>query len=513
MNAPKVAGFWDGHTRNLDPEGALELFGTVTEAEGVVRLRDQLEKAHFKRVVALKPTDRVLDLGGGAGRFALWLAPRVAQVTVVDESAELLHIGEEKARALGLHNVTFVKCSAVDYVPSAEHDVVLCMGLLTHLSDDDVQRMVRIFARGLREGGTLVVKEPVTTDETTRDDDRFDAAGKQVYHARFRARSAYPAHLTADFDLVYQRATCAHFIPWFLDGTDGAVEAVEKPLTKSLFALATPLMVTADPTLLALEERVRATPLLQGLLAPVGVVQDIFVLKRKRIAVTAAEADLSVAVIAFNEQEAIVPVSLELRNALASAGMRFEVVLVDDGSSDGTLAAMQGLAAQDARFRIVALNPNRGIGGALTAGFDAARGNYITWIPGDGQIPPAVVLELYARRYEAPMLTTIYRTRDDAWYRMVISKTLNTMIEASTGQVAKSGGNYLFHRDEWTHHAPAADDTMMISTAFRAALRAAERPIVEVEIDCRARHSGRSKVLNPKTILRTLAGLGKLTKR
>jgi hypothetical protein len=111
------------------------------------------------------------------------------------------------------------------------------------------------------------------------------------------------------------------------------------------------------------------------------------------------------------------------------------------------------------------------------------------------------------------MITTVYRSRDDAWYRHAISSTLNRLIEAGTGQRAKSGGNYLFERRLWQQHAPRDDDSMMLSTAFRANLRAAGERIDELAIDARARVAGHSKVLNPRTILRTLHGLTKVRRR
>ena len=48
-----------------------------------------------------------------------------------------------------------------------------------------------------------------------------------------------------------------------------------------------------------------------------------------------------------------------------------------------------------------------------TIGFDAALGTHITWVPADGQIPPEAVVQLFHRRHEASMLTTVYRTRED----------------------------------------------------------------------------------------------------
>jgi dolichol-phosphate mannosyltransferase len=221
---------------------------------------------------------------------------------------------------------------------------------------------------------------------------------------------------------------------------------------------------------------------------------------------------LSVVVIAFNEEECLARVVDELlgvvRAGCADEGSaQFECVLVDDGSADGTLAAMQALAAKHPEVRAVPLAKNGGIGAALRAGFDAARGDFVTWVPADGQIPPTVIVELLRRRHEATMLTTVYRTRDDHWLRHLISKSLNTLIRLRTGRVAKSGGNYLFRRTAWLAHAPTADDSMMISTAFRHRLLESGETIVEVDIDARARVAGSSKVLNPRAIWRTFASL------
>lgn len=220
--------------------------------------------------------------------------------------------------------------------------------------------------------------------------------------------------------------------------------------------------------------------------------------------------DLTTVVIAFNEADCLQPVVEELHATLQRAQLRFELVLVDDGSQDATLTRMRELAARLPDIQVVPLSPNRGIGGALRAGFNAARGRHVTWVPADGQISPEVVVSLYAQRARGPMLTTVYRTRADAWYRHVISQSLNRLIKMRTGAAAKSGGNYLFERSLWQQHAPAPDDSMLLSTAFRKRLREASVPIVEVEIDARARVAGHSKVLNPRTILRTLKSLWEL---
>jgi SAM-dependent methyltransferase len=513
----RVAGakaFWNDLTRRLGEGAPLDAYGTLTRRGEVVALRDELERAHVWRHLRLHPGARVLDLAGGAGRFALRIAPHVAHVTLVDLSDGLLEVARARAKAAAIENITFVQSAVQSFVPQGSYDVILIMGVALYLDDAELETLAERCANALAPGGQLLLKEPVTTDGLAREQRESDAA--LPYYARFRPREAYAEVFARRLSLRYQKPTLAHLIPWFVAGTEGAAQAAANPASAWLLARARPLLVRVDPWLLALELEMRARPWLAPLLADVPVVQDLYVFERagRSDATVAASTtvELSVVVIAFNEEPCIGPVVNELVATLDAARIGYELVLVDDGSSDGTLAAMRTLTAASARVRVVALERNRGIGGALRAGFDAARGTHVTWLPADGQIPPQVVIDLYRRRREATMLTTVYRTRQDAWYRHVISGSLNRMIQLRTGQVAKSGGNYLFEREAWIACAPAADDSMMISTAFRHNLRRHDKTIVEVEIDCRARVAGSSKVLNPRTIWRTLDALGRIAR-
>jgi glycosyltransferase involved in cell wall biosynthesis len=96
--------------------------------------------------------------------------------------------------------------------------------------------------------------------------------------------------------------------------------------------------------------------------------------------------DVSVVVIAYNER-AHAPVSI--RSILAQrTASRFEVVLVDDGSTDGTAAAVTSAADGDDRVRVISLAPNRGRGAARAAGVDAAGGSAIGFVDADITLPP-----------------------------------------------------------------------------------------------------------------------------
>lgn len=492
-----MSDYWDRRAR--DAEDPLTP-GTVTDEAAVVRLRDRLEKAHLGRVVPREPGARVLEIGAGAGRLALWYAERAREVTLVDASEAQLAVARRLAEERGLSNVHTVRAEAETYVPEpGRWDVILFSGLLTYLDDDAIEAMVDPIAAGLSSRGRLVLKEPVSTDGAVHEDRR------DGYRARFRPREQLAAIFGRRLPLLYQRPTLSHPIPFFLGGTNEAASRVGGGPSGRLLEKVAPLWERLDPTLLEVETFLRETPGLSRLLAPLPVLQDLYVFGPPARHAREEAPELSVVVIAYDEEECLEPVVRELTDALALAGIGFELVLVDDGSRDATPSIMRRLAGEDPRLLVVPLSPNRGIGGALRAGFDRARGAYVTWIPADGQIGPDAVVELFRRRREAPMLTTVYVGRDDPFYRTVISRTLNAIIRARTGEVAKSGGNYLFEREAWERYAPAPDDSMMISTAFRKRLREASVPIVEVPIRARARVAGSSKVLNARTILRTLA--------
>ena len=76
--------------------------------------------------------------------------------------------------------------------------------------------------------------------------------------------------------------------------------------------------------------------------------------------------------------------------------MPYEVVLVDDGSSDGTAEAAESLAASQPQVRVVRLSPGRGLGGALRAGFDAARGEWVATLDADLTFHPEQLSDLLA---------------------------------------------------------------------------------------------------------------------
>ena len=282
----------------------LAVLGTVTHDAVIVRHRDKLERAHLDSVLRLKPTDKVLDLGGGAGRIAYWIADRVEQVVLVDSSAELIRAAKHYGAHNGVTNVTCIHDHVMQFESNARFDIIICFGLVSYLDDATIDEFLKLCDGLLKPGGQLILKDPVSTDEETRVDHRYDNDGNLVYAIQFRPRDWYPQRFEPTFQSVYQRATCAHFFPWFIGGTDDAVSKTTAGWTKRVFNELSPLLVQLDPYLLNLEEIVRADEVLSGLLATVDVVQDLYMFK-KPIASQESNPSYSVVVIAFNEQECL----------------------------------------------------------------------------------------------------------------------------------------------------------------------------------------------------------------
>jgi glycosyltransferase involved in cell wall biosynthesis len=128
---------------------------------------------------------------------------------------------------------------------------------------------------------------------------------------------------------------------------------------------------------------------------------------------------LSVVAPMYEEEATVQPFLARVRAALE--GVPFEVVLVDDGSKDGTAAAMAAAAAADPRVKVVALSRNFGHQPALTAGLEHARGDAVVMLDGDLQDPPELIPTMLERWREG--VDVVYAVREQRLGETVFKKT------------------------------------------------------------------------------------------
>jgi dolichol-phosphate mannosyltransferase len=119
---------------------------------------------------------------------------------------------------------------------------------------------------------------------------------------------------------------------------------------------------------------------------------------------------LSVAAPVYNEEGAVE--EFHRRASAALAGLPYELILVDDGSTDRTGEIISRLAAEDPAVRVVRLSRNFGHQAAITAGLDHARGDAVVMIDADLQDPPELIAEMLERwRDGADVVYAVRRTR------------------------------------------------------------------------------------------------------
>lgn len=105
---------------------------------------------------------------------------------------------------------------------------------------------------------------------------------------------------------------------------------------------------------------------------------------------------LSLILPAYNEGERIAPSLAEVADYFTGAGIEHEIIVVSDGSTDGTVALIERLRQDQPRLRLVSYDVNRGKGYAIRAGVAAARGEYVMFTDADLSIPIAITADFLA---------------------------------------------------------------------------------------------------------------------
>lgn len=150
--------------------------------------------------------------------------------------------------------------------------------------------------------------------------------------------------------------------------------------------------------------------------------------------VDAPVPSLSIIVTIFNEVGTLEELHRRLTAALSPTLRTWEVIYVDDGSSDGTFAALERLHGDDSRIRAVRLKRNSGQHPAMHAGLSRARGEILVTMDGDLQNPPEDIPRLVEAIEAGNDVASGRRvSRHDSWGRTLPSRLINGMLRRFTG--------------------------------------------------------------------------------
>jgi glycosyltransferase involved in cell wall biosynthesis len=201
--------------------------------------------------------------------------------------------------------------------------------------------------------------------------------------------------------------------------------------------------------------------------------------------------ELSVVVPVYNEIDNLDPLVGELNEVLDPGSRVLEIILVDDGSGDGSSERIDELAAEQEHVRGIHFRRNRGQTAAFDAGFKAARGRHVVTIDADLQNDPRDIDKLVAALGEHDAAVGYRAKRNDTWVRRMSSIVANAIRNRLSGDdIIDTGCSLKAFRRE------CLGDLKLYEGLHRflpTLLRIDGYSVVQMPVNHRPRHEGRSK--------------------
>jgi glycosyltransferase involved in cell wall biosynthesis len=204
---------------------------------------------------------------------------------------------------------------------------------------------------------------------------------------------------------------------------------------------------------------------------------------------------LSLVIPAYNEAAGIAESVVEAHEALARLGYEFELLIVDDGSTDETATRVREVARTWPRVRLIAHDTNRGYGAALRTGFEAARYELVAFTDADGQFFIEELDDLITLTRRFPIVVGWRVDRQDPWRRRFLSWGYNVLVRTLLGTGVRDCDCALkvFRREALAYLLPESAGFFVNSEMLCRARQFGWR-VAEVGVRHRPRRRGTSKV-------------------
>jgi len=154
---------------------------------------------------------------------------------------------------------------------------------------------------------------------------------------------------------------------------------------------------------------------------------------------------ISIVIPALNEQDNIGPLEQELAESLDGLPYNFEFIVIDNGSTDGTEAAVRALCARDGRWKYVRFSRNFGVEASITAGYRLASGEAIVVLYSDLQDPPQVIpafLKKWREGYDVVYGVRTVRTGDPKWRNGLARVGYKVVSGLAEVQIPRNAGDF-----------------------------------------------------------------------
>lgn len=217
-----------------------------------------------------------------------------------------------------------------------------------------------------------------------------------------------------------------------------------------------------------------------------------------------SEKSLSLVYLAYNEAISLAAAVEDARRFCGLYLPKFEVIIVDDGSTDATSDVIKRLA--EPRLRSVAHARNLGMGAGMQSGYELASSDYMAHLPADRQVRPQMLIEFLPYLEERTIVLSLYQAAPLGWQRALMSALFRFMVQVIGGLHVDVAGTYIFHRSLLPSHAQLTrfSRTFLFSFEILQYFKQAGAAFRYVTIAPFYRDVGTSREANTRRILKML---------
>lgn len=222
---------------------------------------------------------------------------------------------------------------------------------------------------------------------------------------------------------------------------------------------------------------------------------------------------LSMVVLALNEEASIAAAVRDCRRMARLWLADYEIIVIDDGSTDGTSAAAQ--AASEGDVRVIRHERNGGMGAGMRDGYSAARCDYITHLPADRQVRPQALVTFLPHVNHDTTVISSYTIPHSGQSRKWLSLAFRIILRGVGGLQVDYAGSYIFHR-RWLERVPMASvrsETFVFSFELLERLRRAGSHFARVPMRPFAREIGQSREVALRRMVRVFEEVARHRKR
>jgi glycosyltransferase involved in cell wall biosynthesis len=207
----------------------------------------------------------------------------------------------------------------------------------------------------------------------------------------------------------------------------------------------------------------------------------------------------------YNDEMSIATMVTDARAALISRAVDFEIIVVNDGSADGSLGVLEALGSTVPELEIVNHETNRGYGGALISGFGASTKQWVFYTDGDAQYDASELVRcIDAATDQVDVVQGWKMGRGDPWYRKVIGRTYHHVVRLLFGlRVRDTDCDFRLIRRSLVDEVELTSTSGVICVEMMRKFERAGARFVEVGVSHHARPHGRSQFFRLPAIARS----------